>query len=103
MLSNTEESPPDLNTEESPLDLNAEELSYVYDDHHAVTSDLPAKMLDLTSIKLPPKIRKRGRPKGAGLTVIGLPRKKKCTDGPVKFLRKSNSEREKLDATRSFS
>ena len=31
---------------------------------------------DLKSIKLPPKIRKRGGPKGAGLTVIRLPKKK---------------------------
>ena len=44
---------------------------------------------------MPPKIRKRGQPKGVGLTVIGLPQKKKRTDGPVKFLMKSNSEREK--------
>ena len=107
----TEESPPNLNLKESPLDLNTEESlpdltakkslpdlnteESLYDDHHAVTSNFPAKTLDLTSIKLPPKIRKRGRPKGAGLTVIGLPRKRKYTDGPVKFLRKSNSEREK--------
>jgi len=52
---------------------------------------------DLKSIKLPPKIRKRGRPKGAGLTVIGLPKKKKCTDSdrPVNFLKKSIEERER--------
>jgi len=40
---------------------------------------------------LPPKIRKRGRPKGVNSTVIGVP-KKKCSDGPVKFLQKSNKE-----------
>ena len=34
--------------------------------------------LDITvyEIKLPPKIKKCGRPKGAELTVIGLPKKK---------------------------
>ena len=52
-------------------------------------------MHDLASIKLPPKIKKRGRPKGAGLTVIGLPRKKHCKDKPVKFLKKGKQEREK--------
>ena len=33
--------------------------------------------------------------KGAGLTVIGLPQKKKCADGPVNFLMISQVEREK--------
>lgn len=52
--------------------------------------------MDLESIKLPPKIKKRGRPKGADLTVIGLPRKKKCIKKPVKFLKKPRQERDKL-------
>ena len=61
-------------------------------DNHVINDSL-----DLKSIKLPPKIRKRGRPKGAGLTVIWLPKKKKCTDSdrPVKFLKKSIEERER--------
>ena len=88
---NTEESPPDFNTEDIPPDTEESPP----DDHHVISNNLPAKTFDLTSIKLTPKIRKRGRPKGAGLTVIGLPRKKKCTDGPVKFLKKTNSEKEK--------
>ena len=50
---------------------------------------------DLASIKLPPKNNKRGRPKGAGSTVIGLPRKKLCKDKPVNFLMKGKQEREK--------
>ena len=64
-------------------------------DYHEI-NDSPADV-DLKSIKLPPKIRKRGRPKGAGLTVIGLPQKKRCIDSdhPVKFLKKSIEEREK--------
>ena len=61
-------------------------------DNHII-NDSP----DLKSIKLPPEIRKRGRPKGADLTVIGLPKKKKCTDSDrlVKFLKKSIEERER--------
>ena len=55
--------------------------------------DSDSHHLNLTSIKLPPKIRKRWQPKG--LTVIGLPRKKKCIVGPVNFLMKSQVEREK--------
>ena len=32
---------------------------------------------DITNIKLPPKVPKRGRPKGSEVTVVGLPKKKK--------------------------
>ena len=39
--------------------------------------------MDLKSISLPPKLKKRGRPKGADLIVIGLPRKKKCNSKPL--------------------
>lgn len=42
---------------------------------------------------MPPSLRKRGRPRGAGLTVIGLPKRQK-RDGPVKFLTKLPMERE---------
>ena len=47
----------------------------------------------LSSMKMPPSMRKRGRPKGAELTVIDLPKRRK-KDKPVKFLTKLPVERE---------
>ena len=58
-----------------------------------VTSSNKSKTVDTSHIVLPPKIKKHGRPKGAGLTVIGLPRKKKCI-APKRFLMKSPEEKE---------
>ena len=55
-------------------------------------------LLDQTlTIKLPEKMLKRGRPKGAGLNVIGLPaaKRKKNSSKPVKFTLKSPTQREK--------
>ena len=43
-------------------------------------------------VKMPPKMRKKGRPKGAGLTVIGLSRKAKNTK-PSPFIKKSEWEK----------
>lgn len=43
---------------------------------------------------MPPRMLKRGRPKGAGLTVIGLPKKRETT-GAIPFLKKSPSEKER--------
>ena len=39
------------------------------------------------------KVKRKGRPKGRDLTVIGLPKRQK-RDGPVKFLHKLPLERE---------
>ena len=45
-------------------------------------------------VKMPPKMKKQGRSKGAGLTVIGLPKKKgKTTSGPTASLLKSEWEK----------
>ena len=52
-------------------------------------------LADLANIQLPPKVRKRGRPKGAALTVIGLPKKKGRMCKPQEFRRKSPREKEK--------
>ena len=51
---------------------------------------------DIQLLKLPRKMCKRGRPKGAGLTVIGLPKKRTCgSSKPTPFLKKSEWERTK--------
>ena len=48
------------------------------------------------AIKMPPAIKKRGRPKGAGITVIGLPKKKgKASSKPKAFVLKSEWEKTK--------
>ena len=47
-----------------------------------------------TQITMPPRMLKRGRPKGAGLTVIGLPKKRKTTSA-IPFLKKSPTEKER--------
>lgn len=45
---------------------------------------------------MPPVLKKRGRPKGAEKTVIGLPRKKaKKESRPVQFLKKIPIDRER--------
>jgi len=48
---------------------------------------------DFRSIKLPPRMNDRGRPKGAGLTIVGLPKRRK-KDGPVPFVSKSPTQKE---------
>ena len=49
----------------------------------------------ITLVKMSPKMRKRGRPKGAGLTAIGLLKKKK-TDKLTPFIKKSQWEKLKI-------
>lgn len=46
---------------------------------------------------MPPAMKKRGRPKGADKTVIGLPKKRKYCQGnkPVPFLKKTPKEKDK--------
>ena len=52
------------------------------------TAQIASLCLGLENVKLPPKINKRGRPKVAEKTVIGLPcKKKKKTDKPTPFLK----------------
>ncbi len=54
--------------------------------------------IDIGSLKLPPIIKKRGRPKGAEKTVIGLPSRKRFKGDqvrkPVSFLKKSTSNKD---------
>jgi len=49
---------------------------------------------NIDDIKMPTKMPKKGRPKGAGLTVIGLP-KKRDVKQPSPFVRKSEWEKSK--------
>lgn len=63
----------------------------------AITTDSLCAFAELTGIQLPPKMRKRGRPKGAEKTVIGLTRKKRKSSGskPLPFLKKHPADKEK--------
>ena len=45
-------------------------------------------------IQMPPKMQKKGRPKGTGLTVIGLPKKVNCLK-LTPFIKKSEWEKSK--------
>ena len=53
---------------------------------------------DMSKIQLPPKMRKRGRPKGSGKTVIGLPKKNRGYK-PVPFNGKSPRDKEQGNCT----
>ena len=48
--------------------------------------------IDVNDIKLPPKMRKRGRPKGAGQTVVGVSKKRKLQHEKV-FTNLSNTQK----------
>lgn len=51
--------------------------------------------VELSDVLMPPKLRKRGRPKGSEKTVIGIPRRKKRKLGPVPFIKKLPLEKDK--------
>ena len=56
------------------------------------------KVSGLENISLPPKQKKRGRPKGAEKTVIGLPvAKKAMKKGPLPFLKKQRKDKERSE------
>ncbi|XP_041459223.1 transcription initiation factor TFIID subunit 3-like [Lytechinus variegatus] len=47
------------------------------DDHQAKEVQMKDAFDDLKGLRLPPKMKKRGRPKGQECTVVGLPKRKK--------------------------
>lgn len=51
---------------------------------------------NLKDIKMPPKMLKRGRPKGADSTVIGLPKAKKIKKGLLPFSRVRGDEKNRI-------
>ena len=56
------------------------------------------KVSGLENISLPPKQKKRGRPKGAEKTVIGLPvAKKAMKKGPLPFLKKQRKDKKRSE------
>ena len=71
----------------------------LYIDLSKPTSDAqnPLSTIDdnISVVRMPPTMRKRGQPNGAGLTVIGLPKKKGKTVStrPTAFVLKSEWEK----------
>ena len=59
----------------------------------------PYYVSGLDEICLSSKIRKRGRPKGAEKTVIGLPKKKGKTSKPLSFCKKQPSDKDRGQCT----
>ena len=49
----------------------------------------------LIGLHLPPTVKRRGKPKGHDITVVGIPAKKKNSNKPVPFMRKHSSEKQK--------
>ena len=65
-----------------------------FDHKFAQTSIYHSLLSWLETIKLPCKMKKRGRPKGADKIVIGLIRKKSRENKPVSFLYKGAKQKE---------
>jgi len=58
--------------------------------------------IQIGEVQMPPKMQKKGRPKGSGLTVIGLPKKvNRASTKPTTFLKKSQWEKSKRKWTKS--
>ncbi|XP_065915449.1 uncharacterized protein [Dysidea avara] len=51
--------------------------------------------IDISTVQLPSAMKKRGRPKGGDLTVVGLPKKKKAFNKPVAFLKMHPRDQER--------
>ncbi|KAG8171667.1 hypothetical protein JTE90_016582, partial [Oedothorax gibbosus] len=73
-------------------DETAEEISPPPSENSPESTDIA-----LSELVLPPKMRRRGRPKGASITVIGLPRKKPGNSSkPVAFVKRHVRDKERL-------
>ena len=62
----------------------------------STTTDIPStSAVNLDNVALPPKSKKRGRPKGTNNTVIGLPNRKELKiNKPTPFIKKSSNDRD---------
>ncbi|XP_070194418.1 serine/arginine repetitive matrix protein 2-like [Littorina saxatilis] len=56
----------------------------------------PHADLPLSDIQLPSRMKRRGRPKGSDITVIGLPKQSKSRLGPMSFAQRIQSEKEEV-------
>lgn len=75
-----------------------QDMSFSLDKGASINSTLP-----LNCIKLPPKMCKRGRPKGAEKTIIGLPKKRRAFSKLVPFIKMSIQEKETVILSWLFS
>ena len=75
-----------------------------FSDTSSVISNLknqsPEEKLDINEISMPPKMKRKGRPKGEETTIAGIPKKKKLSTKPTPYAKLSPREKCKFTLNR---
>ena len=67
--------------------VNSAEFSHTSSVISNLKNQSPEEKLDINEISMPPKMKRKGRPKGAETTVVGIPKKKKLSTKPTLYAR----------------